>query len=354
MRRFTLYLLLACAPLVAFAGDEVGQWYINPFIGGIEGDSRRATNDSAVDYGVGLGKNFAENWSLELNFNRASLRDKFDSSDTTLGDLSLDLLRVWRRDSMFAPYVSAGAGWLRQSESGTDNRDFLAPQVGIGAFIKLWESADSSQSFSLRPDIKVRWARPDSTGDLRDYLYTLGFTFSWGPGKLAPPPPPVAAAPPPPPAPAPPPAPVAKCPGTPAGVAVDQDGCPIKTDVILEGVNFETNSAVLTGSSKPILDEVAKGLKVHHRLKVELQGHTDSTGSAAYNMGLSQRRADSVRDYLISQGVPGEQLTARGYGKTEPVESNATADGRAKNRRVVMHVLDNPGDVTVHKEGQAQ
>jgi OOP family OmpA-OmpF porin len=138
------------------------------------------------------------------------------------------------------------------------------------------------------------------------------------------------------------------------GVAVDQDGCPIKTDVVLEGVTFETNSAVLTASSRPVLDNVAKGLKEHHRLKVELQGHTDSTGSAVYNMGLSQRRADAVRDYLVSQDVPAEQLTAKGYGKTVPVASNATGQGRAQNRRVVMHVLENPGEVTIHKEGQAQ
>ena len=342
MRRFILSLALACAPLVAFAGDEVGQFYINPFIGGIDADSRRDTSESAVDYGVGFGKHFAEDWSLELNFNRASLRDKFDSSDTTLSDLSLDLLRVWRRDSTFAPYVSAGAGWLRQSESGTDNRDFLAPQVGIGAFIKLWENADSSQSFSLRPDIKVRWARPDSSDDLRDYLYTLGFTFSWGPGKVAPPPPPppVAAPPPPPPPVAPPPPP----PPEP----------PVKQDVVLEGVTFATDSAELVGDSKSVLEKAADGLKQHHRIKVEIQGHTDSTASAAYNMALSQRRAESVRDYLVNAGVPAEQLTAKGYGLTQPVASNKTREGRAQNRRVVMHVLDNPNDVTVHKEGQAQ
>ncbi len=103
-----------------------------------------------------------------------------------------------------------------------------------------------------------------------------------------------------------------------------------------------------------MLDEVARGLKEHPRLKVEIQGHTDSTGTPAYNLGLSDRRANAVRDYLISQGVPGGQLTARGYGQTQPIASNATAAGRASNRRVVMHVLENPGDVTVHKAGEAQ
>jgi OOP family OmpA-OmpF porin len=144
------------------------------------------------------------------------------------------------------------------------------------------------------------------------------------------------------------------CPDTPPGVAVDANGCPIKGDVVLEGVNFEINSDVLTGDSKPILDNVAKGLREHPRLQVELQGHTDSTGTAIYNLALSERRAKSVQDYLISQGVSASQLSAKGYGLTQPIASNATAAGRRQNRRVVMHVIANPGDVTVHKEGQAE
>ncbi|MFI4880750.1 MAG: OmpA family protein [Steroidobacterales bacterium] len=354
MRRFTLCLVLACAPLVASAGDEVGHWYINPFLGGISADTKRDTKTNDFDYGVGFGNQFAENWSLELNANRASLHDKFDGNRTTLGALTLDLLRIWHRDSTFAPYISVGGGWLRASEVGFDNRDSAAGQVGVGAFVKLWESADTSQSFSLRPDIKARWDHESGSGNVMDALYTLGFTFSWGAGKAVPPAPVAAIAAPPPPPPAPAPAPVLKCPNTPAGVAVDADGCPIKIDVVLEGVTFETNSAVLTAASKPVLDDVAKGLKAHHRLKVEVQGHTDSTGSAVYNMRLSQRRADAVRDYLVSQDVPAGQLTAKGYGKTVPVQSNATAEGRAHNRRVVMHVLENPGEATIHKEGQAQ
>jgi OOP family OmpA-OmpF porin len=123
--------------------------------------------------------------------------------------------------------------------------------------------------------------------------------------------------------------------------------------VVLEGVNFQTDSAVLTASSRPILDGVASGLRLHPRLKIEVQGHTDSTGSARHNQGLSERRAASVRDYLISQGVQPAQLTARGFGETQPVASNATVEGRAKNRRVVMHVLENPGDVPIRRAGVA-
>ncbi len=135
---------------------------------------------------------------------------------------------------------------------------------------------------------------------------------------------------------------------------MDSVGCPIKGNITLEGVNFAFNKADLTADSRPILDAVAEGLKKHPRVKVELQGHTDSVGKPAYNLKLSQRRAESARSYLISDGVAEDQLVAKGYGETQPVTSNKTDDGRAKNRRVVMYVLSNPGDVNVKGQGTAQ
>lgn len=118
-------------------------------------------------------------------------------------------------------------------------------------------------------------------------------------------------------------------------------------------MSFEYNSASLTAASKPVLDKVAEGLREHPRLRIEVQGHTDSTGSADYNLTLSQRRALSVRDYLVSQQVPADELIAKGYGKTQPIASNSTPDGRARNRRVVLVVLDNPSDVPVKDAGEA-
>jgi OmpA-OmpF porin, OOP family len=119
-------------------------------------------------------------------------------------------------------------------------------------------------------------------------------------------------------------------------------------------VNFETNSAVLTTDSYPVLDKVAAGLVEHRRLRVEVQGHTDSTGAKAYNMTLSAKRADSVREYLLHKGVDSTQMVSKGYGPTQPVADNATKDGRAKNRRVVMQVLENPGDVEVKGAGTSE
>ena len=106
--------------------------------------------------------------------------------------------------------------------------------------------------------------------------------------------------------------------------------------VVLEGVNFEYNKAVLLPESVEILNRVATSLLAHPEVNVEVGGHCDSDGSASYNQRLSQRRADAVREYLIKMGLPAAQLTARGYGETQPVADNATPEGKAKNRRVEL------------------
>jgi OOP family OmpA-OmpF porin len=145
-----------------------------------------------------------------------------------------------------------------------------------------------------------------------------------------------------------------KCPDTPPGVAVDAFGCTRKGSITLEGVTFEYNSARLTPDSQQVLNAVATDLRKYPRLKLELQGHTDDKGSDQYNLKLSQQRADSVRIYLMDQGVPGGQLTARGYGETQPIEDNSTEAGRSLNRRVVMFVQDNPGEVEVQGQGKVE
>jgi OOP family OmpA-OmpF porin len=137
-----------------------------------------------------------------------------------------------------------------------------------------------------------------------------------------------------------------RCPDTPRGVAVDEKGCP-REPVVLRGVEFATNSATLTEGSRPILDAVAEDLRQHLQVRVELQGHTDSRGADAYNLELSQRRAESVRDYLIAQGVNATRLEAKGYGETQPIADNATKAGQAENRRVSMRAIANPNNAEI-------
>ena len=136
-----------------------------------------------------------------------------------------------------------------------------------------------------------------------------------------------------------------KCPGTAAGTEVDSRGCKKVFDedtrtFVLKGVNFETNSDVLTSDATRVLDEVAQTLAQWPEVKIEVAGHTDSQGSDNYNLGLSGRRAESVMKYLGTKGVAASRMTARGYGESQPIADNGTADGRAENRRVELKRLN--------------
>ncbi|MCX7797844.1 MAG: OmpA family protein [Melioribacter sp.] len=107
---------------------------------------------------------------------------------------------------------------------------------------------------------------------------------------------------------------------------------------ILVGVNFEFNSAKITPESYPILYDAAKTLLQNPNLNVEIQGYTDNIGSEAYNKKLSQKRAEAVKNYLISKGVSANRLKAVGYGEANPIGDNNTAEGRAMNRRIEFKI----------------
>lgn len=125
-----------------------------------------------------------------------------------------------------------------------------------------------------------------------------------------------------------------KCPGTLTGAKVDDTGCLIRIE--LHGVNFEYDSAELTATAKSILDGVADQLVVFPEKKdIEVQGHASSEGSSEYNLALSDRRSQSVVDYLKERGVT-NNLFAKGYGEDYPVADNETEEGRQKNRRVEL------------------
>jgi len=130
-----------------------------------------------------------------------------------------------------------------------------------------------------------------------------------------------------------------QCPGTPSNAPVDNAGCTLPETsgpVELRGVHFAFDSSELTADSTSTLDGVVEILQGHPDLMVEIAGHTDDTGPTEYNQGLSERRAQAVRDYLVSQGVNADNITARGYGELEPVADNGTREGRAANRRVEL------------------
>ncbi len=144
-----------------------------------------------------------------------------------------------------------------------------------------------------------------------------------------------------------------KCPDTPAGARVDKDGCPIVVSdkevelldtgsITVQNIHFATGKADNPPDAAPILDEIGNILVKWPQLRIEIGGHTDATGSAKLNQDLSQKRAQSVLDYLLQKfpQINREQFTAVGYGPSQPVATNDTPEGRAMNRRVVFKVLN--------------
>ncbi|HET9950647.1 MAG TPA: OmpA family protein [Candidatus Eisenbacteria bacterium] len=144
-----------------------------------------------------------------------------------------------------------------------------------------------------------------------------------------------------------------KCPDTPANVRVDKLGCPIEVSqketelldtgmIRLQDVNFDTGKSIIKPESYKALDEVGNILARWPELRVEIGGHTDARGSDAQNQKLSDSRAKAVLDYLLNKfpELKTEQFTSKGYGETQPIASNTTQLGMAKNRRVEFKVLN--------------
>ncbi|SMB88004.1 OmpA/MotB domain protein [Hymenobacter roseosalivarius DSM 11622] len=165
-----------------------------------------------------------------------------------------------------------------------------------------------------------------------------------------------------------------KCPDTPAGVKVDATGCPIDTDgdgvpdfqdrcpnsagpasnrgcpeikaetkkrldAATKFIQFELNKAVLKPSSYPTLEDLVKVLNEYPDYILSIAGHTDSQGSDAYNLKLSDDRAAAARTYMLTKGIPADRIESRGYGESKPITTNATAAGRALNRRVEFDLV---------------
>jgi OOP family OmpA-OmpF porin len=135
--------------------------------------------------------------------------------------------------------------------------------------------------------------------------------------------------------PKPPPAPPAEPKAEPA-----PEPAPVQEKIVLRGVNFDFDKSLIRADAGVILDEVVSILSGKPDVQIRVEGHTDATGPDAYNQGLSERRAASVRKYLVEQGIAASRLSAVGFGESKPIATNDTREGRALNRRVELQVLE--------------
>jgi outer membrane protein OmpA-like peptidoglycan-associated protein len=134
-----------------------------------------------------------------------------------------------------------------------------------------------------------------------------------------------------------------QCPNEPGVVGGDKPGCPKKPSLVIvtekeikitQQIHFEFDKDKIRPESFPILDAVVEVLQQNPKIKIEIQGHTDNKGAPAYNKSLSDRRAASVKKYLVAKGVDAARLTSKGYGMEQPVVPNTSDQNRALNRRV--------------------
>jgi OOP family OmpA-OmpF porin len=375
-------LLLGTGALSAHAGD-------GPYVG-IEGgmnwespqnyrqDGRvidRLHFDKGWDAGLIGGYSFASGLRPELELDHRSNRlnrdllgedHGLDRAESAFANLWYDFKAPSGLFSVMHPYLGGGAGAVRSYYHNAnlggvpipgDYNTTFGYQAGAGIgydvtsrltlgldYRHVWTNRSAfTAPFGGGPRVEQRYLANTALISVR---YSFGSPPAPAPVAVAPPPPPPPAAP----APAPEPPPVVATPApcnAPAGFQVDANCRIIEQTVVVRAVDFEFNSVRLTMPAQQTLDQVAGALAQQPELRVEVQGYTDSIGKDAYNLQLSQRRADAVKSYLISKGANGTTLTARGYGKSNPVASNDTPENRAKNRRVAFEVTNGLPNVKV-------
>lgn len=300
---------MAAAPVTALA--DPGQFYLTPFVGWQQFDKQRHISDE-IAWGLGGEYQFSKHWGAELSYaestNAQTRPDKFD---VTVRRLALDGIFYFGRlgrDRIFSPYLKAGVG-TDQYDYTKGLRDTNSTDLNLGAGIRF----HFNDHWSTRLEAKAIY---ETLTYQTHGLYTLGVSYAFGQGeRRAPPPAPVAAEPPPPP---------------PAPMVLT------KTETMRLAITFDFNKAVIKEEYMGEVERAANFLKRYPGVHAVIEGHTDSVGSDAYNLKLSERRAEAVRNALIERyGISESRLTAEGFGKSKPIASNSTSEGRAENRRVV-------------------
>ena len=381
-----LAVLLVVCVLVFSPGNGMsqireGSVSLNPNIGGYVFQRGQHIDDD-ITYGLGLGYNITENWGVEGNFNYVNTDSNADSSDGEKVEAylyRLDALYHFMPEKKLVPYVAAGVGAI--SIRGDIDNKGSDPLLNFGAGVKYFVT----ENLALRGDI-----RQIITDDPNyNIIYTVGLTYLFGGEKKAAPAPEPAAL-----LKAPEPVKPAdsdgdgvyddmdKCPDTPKGVAVDSKGCPLDSDgdgvpdyldkcpdtpkgvavdstgcppvpaakvekvIVLDDLHFDFDKATLTEEATGILKKDMQSMKENPGIKVRIEGHTCAHGQDDYNLRLSDRRANAVKEYLMKEGgITSERLTTIAYGETRlampeiPTPKNKNSTEAKTNRRVHFVVI---------------
>ena len=360
MKRNTLFALVA----LALSGTGVAQaqdfssWYVAPRLGLDVPDSERDTKTSAF-FGIGVGVWYNPNFAIDFEYgiNNADYKSNSGREGHQWESVQLDVAGRWffgEMGSGWRPYVMGGLGALRhKAYSGRTLHAFGFTQSGGWdpmATIGIGVQYAMSDRLAFRGEIAARYDHdnnsrnsvvsdafglPRHSGGYTDGLVTVGLTYSFG-GHAAevkeetrttqtttPPPAP----------------PARETPTPPPSVSIDLRGVEFKFDHPKVGEKLVPSLKAPTADSVAILDQAIDTLKRNPQIRVEVDGHTDSVGTDAYNQKLSERRAKGVYDYLTSHGIDASRLDGpKGFGESQPIDTNDTAEGRQRNRRTELKV----------------
>ncbi|WP_420468377.1 OmpA family protein [Panacagrimonas sp.] len=227
--------------------------------------------------------------------------------------------------------IRAEALWHTESNTDDNGQEFREPLFNLGVRIPFGRAPEPPPPPAPAPVVVVPVPPPppvcsdglDNDGDgLIDFPADKGCTSADDGDETDPPP---------------------KCEAPEPGEAVNLDGCGVGDTIVLRGVNFDFDKSTLTVNAKSLLDGVAGALTKRPDIKVEIGGHTDAKGSDSYNASLSDRRARSVKTYLVGLGIAADRMSTKGYGESSPVADNETDEGRELNRRVELKVTESAG-----------
>lgn len=367
MKKIVLGVSLALATGSALAADVDfdNRWYVTPNVSFVKPDSDKNAN-SALAYGIAFGKFVTENVSLDFEMDKTTLDLK---NGGELNQKSIAFMgRYHFNESMgIRPYLGLGLGALRHN---TPSAYDAIMNVAAGMTKEL------SSKVKLRTEVRYRLENSDDVitneNTYGDFLFNAGLNIAFGEAPTQ----------------------TTKtnlvtqspqldsdndgvsdandrCPNTPAGTKVDstgcavvdgdddhdgvpnsqdacphskagavvgKDGCEVQVVIELQGVHFDTDKATLKSESISILNAAVKTLGEHGTILVEVAGHTDSTASDAHNQSLSDHRAKVVFEYLVAHGISADRMTWKGYGESQPIATNDTEEGKARNRRTELNV----------------
>jgi OOP family OmpA-OmpF porin len=305
----------------------------------VEADDDRVTG-RGVRMELGLGRKIASHWYLEAIGSGTILNGSLAQKDLYVAAGLVNLQWVpMMRGNKWMPFVDGALGLAKNEDVG------LLAQAGFGIV-----SPDLS-SYKVRLRLQAHAGYDDSADGALDYTVGAGLEFPIGTKAIV--------------------KTVEvervvervvekevfrapqdtdmdgvidrmdRCPQTLAGSRVDQAGCTVAGQAMtLKGVNFASSSDRLSPESYTTLNAALAAMQGQPTMRVKVNGHTDSTGSAAFNMSLSQKRADAVKRYFVAKGIDAARITAKGYGEAYPITSNLNNAGRALNRRVEFEVIN--------------